>query len=323
MNEVARLNDKERQELFSESASKMGINAAAIEKDFWICWSLMKIFENKDLKSILRFKGGTSLSKCFNLIERFSEDIDLVLDWSLLGLEDIHKVRSRTQQDNFNKYINDLAAEYIKKEFFAAIKAIIEPVCKVKVDEFDGQQINIEYPKSFEDQYIKPIIKLEIGPIATMAPCGEFQISPYCSGIFPRFFTNSNAKVVSILAKRTFWEKITILHAESNSADPKLRYSRHYYDVFKMLGTEVEEEALNDLDLMEDVVRFKKHFYRSTRARYDLAKIGTMKLIPNDKAIKRLSTDYGSMREMIYGDYPEFDLIIEKISAFEGKLNSL
>ena len=323
MNDVAQLSDKERSEIFSEAAVQMGINPAAMEKDFWICWSLMKIFENEELSRILRFKGGTSLSKCFNLIDRFSEDIDLVLDWSLLDLDKPYKERSRTRQDKYNENADHKAAIYIQSNLLPIFGEIIAPICNIGFNLEDGPVVELEYPKSFKSDYIKPKILLEIGPLASMDPSDSFKISPYSAEIFPDQFSKKEAKVISIIAKRTFWEKVTILHTESEATSPKHRYSRHYYDVYKMLDSEVEKEAVNDLDLLEDVVRFKKHFYRSSRARYDQAEIGTYKLIPNKDAIKKLSDDYDSMREMIFGDYPDFSLIIEKISDFQEKLNNL
>ncbi len=108
MKQVARLSEQERSELFLETANTLGITAAAAEKDFWICWVMLHLFEGKPLNQYLRIKGGTSLSKCYGAIERFSEDIDLILDWTQLTQEDpTDTTRSKTQQNKLNGTINE------------------------------------------------------------------------------------------------------------------------------------------------------------------------------------------------------------------------
>lgn len=323
MNKVAVLNEKYRAELFSETAARKGMNSAAIEKDFWICWVLMKIFEHDELKNNLRFKGGTSLSKCFNIIERFSEDIDLVLNWSELTEVDLFEKRSRNQQNKLNEKINRLAIKYIYENLLPIFKNLMEPLCVVNVDLSNGHQVNIEYPKSFGDLYINPFIKLEIGPMGSMVPSAEYTISPYSAEDFPELFEQKDVNVISIQAKRTFWEKITILHAESYRSIPRPRYSRHYYDVYQMTHTKIRNEAIKDLKLLEDVVSFKNKFYYSASAKYDLAKPGTFNLVPDQSAIKLLIRDYEQMREMIFGEYPDFISIIDRIKEIQDKLNGI
>ncbi|MEX0999543.1 MAG: nucleotidyl transferase AbiEii/AbiGii toxin family protein [Thermodesulfobacteriota bacterium] len=327
MKKVAQLSEEDRRDLFSETAAKTGIVPSAIEKDFWLCWVLMIIFEHPDLSKILKLKGGTSLSKCYNLIDRFSEDIDLILDWTVLTKEDPNVPRkSKTKQDEFNKLIDQLAIKYIKDDLLPIIQEKIEPNCKAEIDSSDSHTINIIYPKYFNDEYIKPEIKLEIGPLASMVPFNAYKVKSYSSEVFPEQFEQSEVEVVAITAERTFWEKVTILHAEAHrpehSTQP-IRYSRHYYDVFKMLNTEYESKALANLDLLNDVVLFKKQFYHRGWANYDSAVPKTMKLVSRKSKIASLEKDYEQMKEMIFGDYPEFDEIIEKLESFQNKLNKL
>ena len=323
MKKVANFNEKERQELFSESAALKGMSPAAIEKDFWICWMLMKLFEDNQLKKLLRFKGGTSLSKCFNIIDRFSEDIDLVLDWSVLTDEDPYADRSRTKQDRFNSHLNELAVEYIENELIPIFNDLIKPRCLAEIDILDKHTVNIKYPNIFPYDYLRPEIRLEIGPMSEMEPYEEYSIKSYAAESFPKIFKKDSATVLSIIPEKTFWEKVTILHAESYRNDPKHRYSRHYYDVYKMIGTKIEDDSITNLSLLEQVVRFKKKFFYSASAKYDLAKPGTINLVPDDPVIDKLSRDYEQMREMIFGEYPDFNLIINTIKEFQEKLNSL
>jgi predicted nucleotidyltransferase component of viral defense system len=321
---VANLSPEERAEIFSEAAAQKGIMVAAAEKDFWLCWMLMIIFEHPELSKLLKLKGGTSLSKCYGFIDRFSEDIDLILDWDLLTDENPNEERSHTQQDKFNKNLNKIAIEYIRLDLLPKIEEVIQPNCNAEVDKDDGLCINIEYDKAFDNEYLGPEIKLEIGPLGAIVPSGEFFVKSYAAEIFPKQFEQTAVKVVAVKAERTFWDKVTTLHAESfREGDPRLRYSRHYYDTYKMLDSEIADEAIKDLKLLEDVVNFKSKFYYSYYARYDQAKPGTFNLIPEESAIKALKADYENMKVMIFGKYPDFDIILERLKEFESKLNKL
>jgi len=265
MDNIAKLISQARSELFFESARAMGVKEAIIEKDFWVVWVLDKIFLDSRLKDILVFKGGTSLSKVFHLIGRFSEDIDLILDWNLVTKKDPLEQRSKNQQDKFNKKINKEAIKFIENELLPIFKEILEPVCKCDfvIDEKKNYFINITYPASFKDSYLRAEILLEIAPLASWLPSSEFEISSYASKYFDRFFTKTNTKVKAILAKRTFWEKATILHNETFRPSQKnmpIRYSRHYYDLAVMSKSGIAKEALDDIGLLFEVIEFKKSF---------------------------------------------------------------
>lgn len=326
MKKIAALGNEERAEIFSETAARKGITSAAAEKDFWLCWTLMMIFEHPDLSKLLKLKGGTSLSKCYDLIDRFSEDIDLILDWDVLTDEDPYKERSNTQQDRFNKKLLELEVEYIKDNLFPILEGEVLPVCKVEIDRGDGHIVNIIYPRAFSDRYLRPEIRLEIGSLASMIPFGEFRVRPYVAEEFSDISEQQDSKVVAVTAERTFWEKVTILHVEAHRPADKAqpaRYSRHYYDIYKMLGTGTAADAMKDFALLEDVVSFKKRFYPSGWANYESASPGTMKIIPDGKMLEALRTDYEMMREMIFGEYPDFDTVIESLRKFEKRLNGL
>jgi hypothetical protein len=323
MKQVAQLSEEERSELFQETANKMGIRPSAVEKDFWICWILMIIFEDPKLSNILRFKGGTSLSKCFNLIERFSEDIDLILDWNTLTDEDPEKDRSRTKQAKLNKEINSDAQEFIRDELLPMFKSLTTPHCSIEIDSVDPHTLNVNYPSSFTDEYLRSEIRLEIGPLAAMTPYNNQVITSYAADKFPTLFAQAQAQVIAIDAERTFWEKITILHAEAHrpNQQPPIRYSRHYYDVYQMIGTDIEANAVANEELLLEVVEFKKKFYPSGWAHYDQATNGSFKFLPSDESITFLQSDYKAMEEMIFGDHPSFDQIINRIRELEQRLN--
>jgi len=130
---------------------------------------------------------------------------------------------------------------------------------------------------------------------------------------------------LTVMAKRTFWEKVTILHKEAFRATGKFpnRYSRHYYDLYCMEKTEIKEQAYKDLDLLNQVVLFKSRFYPTNAARYDLAKPGTMKLLPSEENMIILADDYEHMRDMIFGEIPSFTDIIKTLKRMETEINRL
>jgi len=325
MDKVAALSTEERKELFFETAVKMETTPAIIEKDFWVVWTLDKIFADEKLNKILMFKGGTSLSKVFNLIGRFSEDIDLILDWRKVTKEDPEEERSsKSKQVKFNAQVNEDAKEYISDVILPVVSKLLSPLCTCQIDEEDAFNINITYPASFDDPYLKPQILLEIGPLASWLPSDSFEISAYAAQKFPTVFDRSMCKVNAIVAKRTFWEKATILHQETNRAEAKPlppRYSRHYYDLAIMAQSEVKDEALSDLELLKQVVNFKQKFYPVAWAKFEDAKPGTLKLLPEDFRMDALAKDYKAMGHMIFDKQLSFEEIVETLAALEEEIN--
>lgn len=203
MDKIARLPAGERSELFMSTALRKGMAEAAVEKDFWVCWVLGRLFEHPDLSKIILFKGGTSLAKVFHLIERFSEDIDLILDWTLLTSEDPKAKRSKTQQDAFNKGINESAQTYLREKMLAEIRNAVATHCIAEISSDDPHIVNIRYPVSFTDSYLRPYIQLEIGPLASWIPHDEYKIKPYAADIFPEVFENPECSVRAIKVERT------------------------------------------------------------------------------------------------------------------------
>lgn len=326
MEKIAALSNDERRELFSETASRMNVNPAITEKDFWVCWALKRIFEDRWLSEQLVFKGGTSLSKVFNLIERFSEDIDLILDWRTVTGKDPMASVSKTKQQALNAEINTEAETYIAEKLCPRLQELFSPVCTCSSNESDPNILNVEYPAAFSDEYLRPAILLEIGPLAAWLPHEKFAVTPYAAQEFPKLFEHKQCLVSTILAERTFWEKMTILHQEAHRPEGKTiptRYSRHYYDAYMMINSVVKGRALADIDMLVKVADFKRQFYPRAWAKYDLAKPGSLRLVPEAHVLKALRSDYVNMRNMIFGAYPTFDEIIASLSAFEEEVNSI
>ena len=316
-------NAEERMTLFIRCSRLKNIPLDMIEKDFWVCWALSRIFGDPQLHRILRFKGGTSLSKAFHLIERFSEDIDLILDWRLVTQEDPMQSRSNAQQDKFNKRIQEESADYISHQLKEKISTVFDGECQVTADEDDGHIIWIEYPHERSTGYILPRVKLEIGPLASWVPHDVFPVIPYVGEAFPQLGIQPFG-VPTILAERTFWEKVTILHQEhfrpENLSVPS-RFSRHYYDLFMMSSSSMCQQALENTELLRQVVDFKRKFYPREWARYDLASPGTIQLMPAEHSHTPLLHDYDSMKKMIYGAYPSWDEILAGLKNLEASIN--
>lgn len=329
MRDIARRPAKDRRDLFMATAQAMHVHEAIIEKDFWVCWALDYLFSDSKWKDRMAFKGGTSLSKAFNAIERFSEDIDLILDWRLLGYsaDEPWDSRSATKQDSFGKEANQRTAKFIADEMAPTLGKDLTALasCDVEVSAA-GQDVLVRYPRAFSLGAIQPQIKLEVGPLAEWLPNEPRQISPYAATSFPKLFGRSSANVRTISIERTFWEKATILHQEAHRDSEKplpLRYSRHYYDLYRLSCLPVRKEALEKIDLLDEVVRFKMRFYRCPWAKYEDAKPGSLRLLPPKHHIAELRRDYKAMQAMLFGGIPGFEEIMAGLSSLESEINGI
>ena len=326
MDKVARLAAKDRSDLFAETATAMRTTPAIAEKDFWVVWVLSRVFANAELARILKFKGGTSLSKVFGLIGRFSEDIDLILDWREVVQEDPLAERSKNKQNTFNELTNAEAIHYIDTVLLPQVQQCLGDLCTCSIDSANLHAINIRYPAAFGDAYLRPEILLEIGPLASWLPSDVFAIQPYAAQYFAQVFENPSCDVPTILAERTFWEKATILHQEAHRAEDKPmppRYSRHYYDLSRLALSDVKNIALADLEMLTAVVAFKQRFYPSAWAQYELAKPPTLKLIPPEARVSELAKDYQTMQNMIFDKPLSFDEVMQTLTELEQEINAL
>ena len=325
MDRVARLPAAERSALFAETAAKMKTTPAVAEKDFWVTWVLDRLFADAELASMMMFKGGTSLSKAYRLIERFSEDIDLILDWRMLSGEDPLAERSKAKQEKLNAAINEQAQAFIGGVLLARIVGALGEWCQCAIAADDPHVIEIRYPASFPDRYLRPELRLEIGPLAAWLPHEDRMIASYAAEQFSQVFTRRECSVRVIRAERTFWEKATILHHEAHrpEGNPQPpRYSRHYYDLARMAAAPLKDAALANLELLADVVAFKQRFYPRGWARYDLAVPGSLRLVPDGAVLAAVEADYRAMTNMIFGAVPAFGEILETLRVLEREINA-
>lgn len=339
MDAFAKLPPAERAEVFTETAARMGLAAAVIvEKDFWAAWTLKRLFALKNTPKMI-FKGGTSLSKAYGVINRFSEDIDISLDREALGFAGEHdpgaEGLSNTHRKRLLEALREAASDYVAGELRDAINANIvaalgENGWTLAVDEADSQTLLFAYPRALDNSayaglaYVPPQLRLEMGARADHWPAAEREIRSYVADEFPDLFSDEKIAVTTLGVERTFWEKVTILHAAYHAAADKAlaaRVSRHYYDVALLADSEFGAAAIADKGLLEAVTLHKSRFFPSAAARYDEAHPGTLRLAPHDSLEKLLRADYEKMAEMIFGEPPPFDEILATLRKIEASIN--
>ena len=331
MNRIAKLDRREREELFLATAHDIKLPEAMAEKDFWVCWTLDYLFHQCPWAKHMAFKGGTSLSKCFGLIERFSEDIDLILDWQVLGYaaSEPWAERSKTSQYKLNKEMDNRTCNLLRDVFLPMLKddfaQLLSEPFKLFINDDEPQTLCFAYPRIYDDNAIVSVVRMEIGALAAWTPTQTATIASYAAERYPQAFKTTSTSVLTVMAERTFWEKVTILHKEAFRTNGKFpsRYSRHYYDLYCMDNSPVKVQAYADLALLERVVEFKARFYPANAARYDLARPGTMRLMPPEDCVPILAEDYEHMKNMIFGETPSFEEIMDTIRRMEAEINML
>jgi hypothetical protein len=342
MQTIASLTPSDRAQLFEDTASELGTiqEPGLIEKDFWVCWVLDQLFRADSPYPTMIFKGGTSLSKGYGAIERFSEDVDLALDRHDLGFSgkrDPMNAETRKQAQTLVSELTKATASQIQgslrdllMEDFSEGLANQSDSWTIESDpaDEDRQTLLFRYPATRitpqPRDYNPPSIKLEFGARSDHSPAEMKEISPYARDAFPSAFPEALCVVRVLALERTFWEKATILHAKSYGGVEKikLRDSRHCYDLYQLSEGAFRERALGRPDLLEAVVAHKMQFYYSKWARYDLAEPGTFRLIPEDEALAALRTDYTRMKPMFFGEPHDFRTIMEALKDMEAEINS-
>lgn len=339
MDTVAALAPKERGELFTEVSARMGLLPIIIEKDFWVCWALHQLSHVKSSTHPVIFKGGTSLSKAYQIINRFSEDIDLAFHRSAFGFDEEAFIKeSRTAKRRRVAVLKTDCATHIRDIYKSQLGAVYGKILgknnwsiEIDVNDPDRQTLLFHYPRCLSDSdytistYIEPAVKLELGSSSDHEPSSKETISPYSAELFPDYFSDPTTSVTVLSGERTFWEKLTILHAEYHRPDtssPRPRLSRHYYDSVMIYRNGIGKTAIKDIALLKTVANHKDNFFPSAWAKYDLAKPGTLKLVPDKELTNWLRKDYREMEEMIFGEVPAFDEIIQTLKEMEDTINT-
>lgn len=335
MDRFLKLSEQDRIDTFSKAEVDIGLSEDIIEKDFWVCWTLKELFSMDGIKDNLTFKGGTSLSKIYKVIDRFSEDIDISVERAYLGFKD-DKDPANVGTKQAKKLIDELGEacqKFVRGDLFNKLETVIKSKLgpkgwKLEIDEDDndGQTILFTYPKLTvkASNYIRPVVKIELGARSDHWPVSMQMIAPYVAEILPAPLNQMYAEIRVLNIERSFWEKATILHKYAHYPDNKKvpeRQSRHFFDFYCLLNSDGKAKALANIDLLEKVAAHKNIYFKAAWANYLTAKKGSLKLIPEEKVMKAMEADYKAMSEMFAGDVPSWDEIIKDVKEFEDDFN--
>jgi len=334
------LSSDEQIKILKAASGALGRDVSVIEKDIWVCWALQTLFSLPDAHP-MAFKGGTSLSKVYGIIDRFSEDVDVTLDYKHFEDTDYNKHPekfdpladgvSKNQiakySDRLKGYVNAYARETVIPHLERELAKLprVDDGC-IEVDE-TGEKIWISFPSVVEekDEYLKSQVLIELGGRNVIDPNEVHTISPYVAEITTGV-SYPTCDVTVLSPQRTFWEKATLIHVECNRGKMKQnveRLSRHWYDLTMLAKHEAGQAAVQNRELFEDVIGHKKIFFNASYANYDECLAGKLKLLPSDETISALQKDYDNMvaAGLMYNEPPKFSEIIEDIRRIEAEIN--
>jgi hypothetical protein len=330
------LSPDERRLYIDEAAARRGVSPVIIEKDFWVCWLLGVIFESSFRDAIV-FKGGTSLSKVFGVINRFSEDIDLSLAPAFLGLDEpaatttLSKGQASKWMQRAEATCTAVVRDKLAPEVAAAIGARLgasdSPWLTFEVDVSSHSPVVLfHYPTTQPPalEYLKRSVKLEFGSLTDQRPTGSHAVRPWIADVLPDAFTDWHCDVVALDLHRAFCEKATILHAEHHRPADKPtpdRFARHYADTAALALHADAAGAIASSELRDHVVRWKSRFFGSAWARYELALPPTFKLVPPPEREEALRRDYRAMRDMYLSEPQPFEHVLSTLADVERQIN--
>lgn len=339
MDTFLKLKPADQLDAFVEVNRVTGLDAVSVEKDFWVCWTLREIFSLPSIGEHITFKGGTSLSKAWKLIERFSEDIDLIVDKEVLGFggdKAPDKAPSNKQRKARLESLMNSCRDWVQGTLQPALisriqNALCESGWKLEVDPdmADGQCLLFHYPTVFPisaTAYVRPVVKIELGARSDDWPHAEKSIQPYVTEHFTKLDPAPACVVRVLAAERTFWEKACLLHEETfrpANKPRKLRMARHYYDLWCLIRAGVAEKALTQTALFQRVAEHRELFFRYSWVDYTTHKPGSFRLTPPPEHLADWKSDYSAMLgPMFFGIRPSFEEIISAAKLFEKTFNA-
>jgi hypothetical protein len=334
------LTPRRRALAFEQAATLRSVAAVIMEKDFWVCWLLGVLFSQPALGPHLVFKGGTSLSKVFGVIDRFSEDVDLSVSPAFVGA-DAQAFDALTRRSQ-----RDAAMAEMQRQCSAKTEDTIAPLLEEDIRTSLGAPagggnwlvyekdtpahsptLHFNYPASQATgfSYVRRAIKLELGSLTDQQPVGRHAVRPWMADEFPAVFADWHCEVIALELARSFWEKATILHAEYHRPDDQptpARYARHYADLARLLEHSEASSFMADKALRARVVDWKSRVFARAWARYDLARHGDIRLVPPVHRRAALAEDYAVMRPMFLREPPSFELVMTQLATAEEAINS-
>jgi Nucleotidyl transferase AbiEii toxin, Type IV TA system len=338
MNAFLSFSEGRRRTVCEQAQDTLGLPPATIEKDFWVCWTLKKLFDLPEWGTHLTFKGGTSLSKGWALIERFSEDIDIVIDRDALGFggdmapeRAPSKKQTRKRLDALKeasqRCVNETLLPLLRKAISQEMPAELSWQLDSDPDDPDGQTLLLAYPTAFADQmaYLRQVVKIELGARSDTEPTQKIDIHPYIADAFSDLLTQAHFSVRAVSPERTFWEKAMLLHEETFRPPEKkrqARMARHYYDLYRLIEAGIGRKASGDIELFNRISAHRQVYFRYTWVDYDTLRPGRLQLVPPDEQLDDWKSDYTVMKgEMFFGEPPAFDHLIQIVQEFQDAFN--
>lgn len=341
------LNEPTLGEILATAAATSPFNAEVLEKDLWVVWTLQALFEDPALGRLLGFKGGTSLSKAYGAITRFSEDVDLTVDHRSFGdpldpltapapsKTQLRSWRERIESEHLPRFLSDRVLPQLALAADATLDAPRRPT--VTVDAADPAKVHVVYPSVVSrDAYLRESVLLEFGGRMTIEPIEVRTVTSYLQDALPGLAAAYELPAATpqvVHGARTFWEKVTAVHsfvtrrrAASRFASAD-RLSRHWYDLVALRAGPLGAAAVERLDLRDAVVNLKSLLFVMADVDYTDCQRGKTRLVPDGSLLKELHDDYEAMRAQ--GMFrsgeppPSFNDLLERLGALEAELNSI
>jgi len=310
-------------------SARQGKPATILEKDIWVCWTLKTLFEMPNKKN-MAFKGGTSLSKAYNIIKRFSEDVDVTIDYRDFVTE-VSPSESRTSIDKksekLKEFLRSYSNELVKPYFENAVKTEFERN-DVSINlSASGAELKIFYPSVLEepDTYVEPAVLVEFGARNFTEPNEKHTIKTFASEENLPGLSFPEAEVTVLSLNRTFWEKVTLIHVACNRgiSHPKTeRLSRHWYDLALLYLNNQGKSAIKDVGMRNSVINHKKAFFHHSKANYDDCLNEKFNLVPEGDFQRKLQADFEMMiRSGMFFEEPNFGETLQLIKNLQIELN--
>jgi predicted nucleotidyltransferase component of viral defense system len=324
------LSTEDRLTTLSNAYKKVGLPPKSIEKDWWVTMTLRALFQCECARHIV-FKGGTSLSKAWNLIERFSEDIDIAIDRKFFGFDgELSKKQINNLRRASCSYISGrLKEELDNKLKDAGISGYSVSVAEAEDTTKDPQVIEVHYDSLFNaGSYIQEKVLIEIGARSLIEPSKNVQLRSILANSFPdAVFADDFYSIPTVIPQRTFLEKAFLLHEEFQKPAEAIRVnrmSRHIYDLEKIMDTDFATEALNDSDLYNAIIAHRSTLTKMKEVDYTTHTPDKINFVPPLNVIDLWKADYESMQKnMIYGSSLSFDKLIERIKELNERFRKM
>lgn len=329
MNKFLKLSDSQQKNVYESIAHKVGLPAQVIEKDFWVTAILQLVFALPVARHLV-FKGGTSLSKGWKLIERFSEDIDLAIDPVSFGVlerdltkKQIKKLRKASSLFVLERLFPMICKELELQGLQPFITVEVQPNGEGDNTYPEPRQIYLRYKSVFDNAltYLRPDVVLEVSARSLLEPTEPIQIKSILGENLPVMPLIDSVIYTAVPAK-TFLEKAFLLHELFSIPGHGVvanRKSRHLYDLYVMMDNDFAWKAVKD-DVLWESIRHHREIYTSVRGVDYTADVRKhLQLIPGKDILDTWRVDYEAMKEsMIYGEKPAFDELLKGISKLQG-----